>query len=166
MMYIFVRCHIIRKITMSNNHHIILSVLLQLSWEKKYLYSKGEGDLWWFHISVQLILAPRHSIHFLHNIFPGTSDKISCCAKFHSSSCLSSWFPKVRSSSLANWESTLFSQNLAVSNLIFTVIKLYTWLTHSKQLCGMSDMILVSLTNLWCPWQIGNNQTDLCEPWQ
>ena len=33
-------------------------------------------------------------MHFLHKTFPGTSDKISHCAKFYSSSCLISWLPK------------------------------------------------------------------------
>ena len=125
-----------------------------------------EGDLWWFHISARLILAPRPPIHFLHKTFPGTSDKISRYAKFHSSSCLISWLPKSRSFSLANWESAFFSPNFAVLNLSFIVHKLYTWLTHPKQLCCMSDMSLVSLTGLWCPWQIGNNQTDWCETTQ
>ena len=46
---------------------------------------KGEGDLQWFHISARLILAPRPPMHFLHKTFPGTIDKISHCAKFHSS---------------------------------------------------------------------------------
>ena len=32
-------------------------------------------------------------MHFLHKSFPGTSDKISRCAKFHSSSCLISSLP-------------------------------------------------------------------------
>ncbi len=41
-----------------------------------------------------LILAPRPPMHFLHKTFPGTSDKISGCAKFHGSSCLISWLPK------------------------------------------------------------------------
>ena len=41
-----------------------------------------------------LFLAPRPPLHFLHKSFPGTSDKISHCAKFHSSSCLISWLPK------------------------------------------------------------------------
>ena len=35
-----------------------------------------------------LILAPRPPMHFLHKTFPGTSDKIFHCAKFHSSICL------------------------------------------------------------------------------
>ena len=50
--------------------------------------------------------------------------------------------------------------------LSFTVHKLYTLLTHAKQLCGMTDMSLVSLIGLWCPLQRGNNQTDLCETTQ
>jgi hypothetical protein len=33
-------------------------------------------------------------------------------------------------------------------NISFTVHKLYTWLTHPKQLCGMPDMSLVSLTGV------------------
>ena len=33
-------------------------------------------------------------MHFLHKTFPGTSDKISHCAKFHSSCCLISRLPK------------------------------------------------------------------------
>ena len=41
-----------------------------------------------------LFLAPRPSMHFLHKTFPGTSDKIFQCAKFHNSSCLISWLPK------------------------------------------------------------------------
>ena len=102
-------------------------------------------------------------MHFLHKTIPGTSNNIAPCAKFYSSSCLVSWLPKIRSCSLANWESTFFSQNLALLNISFTVHKLYTWLTHPKQLCGMPDMSLVSLTGFWCPWQRGNNQTDLCE---
>ena len=105
-------------------------------------------------------------MHFLHKTFPGTIDKISQCAKFHSSSCLISWLPKIRSCSLANWESTFFSQSLALLNISFTVHKLYTWLIHPKQLFGMPDMSLVSLTGFWCPWQRGNNQTDLCETTQ
>ena len=127
---------------------------------------KGEGDLQWFHISSRLILAPRPPMHFLYKTSPGTIDKISHCAKFHSSSCLVSWLPKIRSCSLANWESTFFGQNLALLNISFTVHKLYTWLTHPKQLCGMPDMFLVSLTGFWCPWKRGNNQTDLCETTQ
>ena len=105
-------------------------------------------------------------MHFLHKTFPGTSNNISRCARFHSSSCLISWMPKIRSFSFANWESTFFYKNLAVLNLSFIVHKLYTWLTHPKPLCCMPDMSLVSLTGLWCPWQIGNNQTDLCETTQ
>ena len=90
-------------------------------------------------------------------IIPGTRDKISHCAKFHSCSCLGNWFPKIRSCRLASWESTFFSQNLPLLNTSFTVYKLYTWLTHPKQLCGMPDMSVVSLTGFWCPWQRGNN---------
>ena len=41
-----------------------------------------------------LISAPRPPVHFLHKTFPATSDKISHCAKFHSSSCLISWLQK------------------------------------------------------------------------
>ena len=102
-----------------------------------------------------LFLAPRPPMHFLHKSFPGTSDKIYHCAKFHSSSCLFSWFffPNIRSFRCSNWESTLFCQNLAVLNLSFTVNKLYTWLTHPKQLCCMPAMSLVSWTGLWCPRQ-------------
>ena len=92
-------------------------------------------------------------MHFLHKTFPGPINKISHWAKFHSSRCLVSW-----SCSLANWESTFFSQNLALLNISSTVHKLYTWLAHPKQLCGMPDMSLVSLTGSWCPWQRGNNQ--------
>ena len=103
------------------------------------------------------------TMHFLHKTFPGTSNKIFHRAKFHSSSCLVTWLPKTRSFSLANWESTFFSQNLTLLNLSFTVQRLYTWLTHPKQLCGMPDILLVSLTGLWCSWQRGNNQTDLGE---
>ena len=112
------------------------------------------------------ILAPRPLMQFLHKTFPGTIKKNSHCAKFHSSPCVVSCLPKIRSFSLANWESTFFSQNLALLNISFTVDKLYTWLTHPKQLCGMPDMSLVSLTGFWCPWQKGNNQTDLCETTQ
>ena len=128
-----------------------------------FFVMQGQGDLQWFHISAQLILASRPIMHFLYKTFPGTIDKIFYCAKFHSSSCLVSWLPKIRYCSLANWESTFFSQNLALLNIIFTVHKLYSWLTHPKQLCCMSDMSLVSLTGFWCPWQRENNQTDLCE---
>ena len=114
-------------------------------------------------LSAWLILAPMPHMHFLHKTFHGTSNNISCCAKFHSSSFLISWLPKISSFSLANWESTFFSQNLAVFNLSFTVHKLYTWLTNPTPLCCTPDISLVSSTGLWCPWQIGNNQTDLCE---
>ena len=124
---------------------------------------KGEEDVQSFHISARLILAPGPPMHFLYKTFPGTIDKISHCAKFHSSSCLVSWLPKIRSCSLANWESTFFSQNLAFLNTSSTVHELYTWLTHPKQLAGMPDKSLLSLTGFWCPWQRGNNQTDLCE---
>ena len=48
-------------------------------------------------------------------------------------------------------------------NVSITVHKLYTSLTHPKQLCGMPDMSQVSVTGFWCPWQRGNNQTDLSE---
>ena len=41
-----------------------------------------------------LILAIRPPMHFLHKTFPGVSDKISHCAKLHSSSCLIYWLPK------------------------------------------------------------------------
>ena len=41
-----------------------------------------------------LFLAPTPSMHFLHKTFPGASDKISHCAKFHGSSCLISRLPK------------------------------------------------------------------------
>ena len=39
-------------------------------------------------------------------------------------------------------ENQLFSQNLALLNKRFTVHKLYTWLTHLKQLLGMPDLSL------------------------
>ena len=38
------------------------------------------------------------------------------------------------------------------STLDYTVHKLYTRLTHPKQLGGMPDTFLVSLTDVWCPW--------------
>ena len=41
-----------------------------------------------------LILAPRPPMLFLHKTFPGTTDETSHYAKFHSSSCLTSWLPK------------------------------------------------------------------------
>ena len=41
-----------------------------------------------------LFLVQRPPMHFIYNTFPGTSDKISHSAKFHSSSCLISWPPK------------------------------------------------------------------------
>ena len=97
-------------------------------------------------------------MHFLHKNHLGTNNKMFCCAKF-----LISWLPKIRSCSLVNWESTFLSQKLAVLNLSHTVHKLYTWLTHPKQVCCIPVMSLVLLKGLWCPWQIGNNQTDLCE---
>ena len=104
--------------------------------------TEEERDLQWFHISDQLILAPRPPMHFLHKTFPGTIDKISHCAKLHSSSCLVSWLPKISSWSLAYWELTFFSQNWDFLNISFTVHILYTWLTHPKQLCGMPCMSL------------------------
>ena len=55
------------------------------------------GPLWISHMCLLvswLILAPRPSMHFLHKTFPGISDKISHCSKFHGSSCLISWLPK------------------------------------------------------------------------
>ena len=69
---------------------------------------EGEGDLQWFHISARLILAPRPPMHFLHKTFPGTIDKISHCAKFHTSSYLVSWLPKIKSFSFSYCESTYF----------------------------------------------------------
>ena len=58
--------------------------------EEKYK-ERGEGPLVISHkcrLMSWLILAPRPPMHFLHKTFPGTSNKISHCAKFHGSSCL------------------------------------------------------------------------------
>ena len=52
---------------------------------------RGKGPLVISHkcrLMSWLILAPRPPMHFLHKTFPGTSNKISHCAKFHGSSCL------------------------------------------------------------------------------
>ena len=121
------------------------------------------GDLIVISHKCLLILAPRPSMDYLHKTFPGTRDKICYCVKFQSSSCLISWLLKPRHCGLANWESTFFSKNLALLHFSSKVLKPYTWLTHPKQLCSMPHMSLVSWKGLWCSWQSGNNQTDLCE---
>ena len=64
---------------------------------RQWRTSRGGGPLVISHkcwLISWLISAPRPPMHFLHKTFPGTSDKISHCAKFHSSSWLISWLPK------------------------------------------------------------------------
>ena len=105
-------------------------------------------------LECRLISAPRPPMHFCHKTFPGTSNNISHRTKFQGSGCLISWLPKIRSLGLASWLSTFFSQISALLNLIFTVHKLYTRLTHPQLVGGVSGMSLVSLIRLFCPWHI------------
>ena len=46
------------------------------------------------HITFFTRIPPRPPMHILHKTFPGTFDKTSHCAKFHSSGCLISCLPK------------------------------------------------------------------------
>ena len=50
------------------------------------------------------------TMHFLHKTFPGTSDKIIHCAKFHSSSCLISWLSKSDSCETPEWSPPLYKK--------------------------------------------------------
>ena len=99
------------------------------------------------------IFAPRPPMHFLHKTFPGTIDKISHCAKFHISSCLVSWLPKIRFCSLANSESSFYSQNIALLNSQQSTALQFTnclpgW--HIPKNC------IVCQTCLWCHWQVSD----------
>ena len=64
---------------------------------KTYLVSRGGEHLVISHkcrLVNCLIMASRPSMHFLHKTFPGTSNKISHCAKFYCSICLICRLPK------------------------------------------------------------------------
>ena len=110
----------------------------------------------------RLILASRPPMHLFHKTFQGTSDKISHCAKLHSSSCLISWLPNIRSCGLVKWESTFFSQHSALLNFslyssqtVYLAHTFQTTLWYAWHVSGVIDrslMSLVSLTGIWCHW--------------